>query len=358
MGRIALIVGGVVAVAVALAWVYREPLGFMAFSMMIKPSEAFDAAAVPSPPDYSGTDHWAAHPESDDGADFVPPSLSDNQNAADVDVFFLHPTTYLNKANWNQPLDDEPANRFVDDFVLKAQASTFNGCCRVYAPRYRQATFYSFLAQDDSGDKAMEIAYEDIVTAFDYFIREFNQGRPFILAGHSQGAVHAVALLEKRILGAPEADRLVAAYPVGTYISEEDKTTRLGSLPVCQTSDQTGCYVTWNAIGPKFRPFMDTTDGVCVNPLNWSTDGTAATFMKNKGSVSISEGGRLEPRIADATCQDGMLMVSEIQSDMFDNLPFNMGTDNHHILDYSLFYVNIRENAIARTAAFFEKAER
>ena len=71
--------------------------------------------------------------------------------------------------------------------------------------------------QNGDGGKALELAYQDVRAAFNYFINERNNGRPFIIAGHSQGAFHADRLL-KAVAGKALQQRLVAAYPVGFSI--------------------------------------------------------------------------------------------------------------------------------------------
>ncbi|GIR73695.1 MAG: hypothetical protein CM15mP76_04220 [Prochlorococcus sp.] len=77
------------------------------------------------------------------------------------------------------------------EIMLGNQASAFNGSCNIYAPEYRQATYFSFFDKDDNGKKALDLAYEDIENAFNYFLEFFNNGKPFIIAAHSQGALHS-----------------------------------------------------------------------------------------------------------------------------------------------------------------------
>ena len=99
-----------------------------------------------------------------------------------ADVFFVHPTGYLKAASWNGPIDDPDAVQAVS-LVMKYLASSFNAGARVYAPRYRQATLYAFLDYETlSGVRALELAYSDVARAFDQYIAEYNQGRPFMLA--------------------------------------------------------------------------------------------------------------------------------------------------------------------------------
>ena len=132
--------GIVIALLVILGFVFRGPLMMMAGMAYMAPGHSFAEDQTPSAPDYSNPDHWAALPEREDSADVIPTGvIVDTTSTLDVDVFFVHPTTYVNPEHWNQPLDDVTANTMTDDWVMRDQASVFNGCCQVYAPRYRQA---------------------------------------------------------------------------------------------------------------------------------------------------------------------------------------------------------------------------
>src|ERR1041385_3400115 len=116
----------------------------------IAPSHDFSHYKVPPPPDYSLGKNWAALPTVKDSADVVPygSGLKDEQANAKVDVFFIHPTMYYKGKSWNADVDDKATNHLVDKFPIREQASIFNGSCKVYAPRYRQATLYSFLSHE------------------------------------------------------------------------------------------------------------------------------------------------------------------------------------------------------------------
>ena len=77
-----------------------------------------------------------------------------------------------------------------------------------------------------------------------------------------------------------------------------------------------------------------------------------AAFEDNEGALSIVSNS-LMPGAADGACENGMLYVSEIRTDAYDKLP-NMGKGNHHLLDYALYWSNIRRNVAERVAAFVE----
>jgi hypothetical protein len=344
------VLGGLIVIMLITGFIYRDLLTLMVFRAYVKPSATFAETVPPVAPDYFNRDHWAALPDKEDGADFTPPDVSDLQTNAHADVFFVHPTTYLNSAGWNAPMGDGPSGNWVDGAVLNGQASVFNGGARVYAPRYRQAQIYVFFALEEGGNDALELAYSDIEAAFEHYMAEFNQGRPFILAGHSQGALLTRWLLERKITGTPLVERMVAAYPIGYPMSATELSETMPDIPVCESALQTGCLVSWNTIGDGYRALQPTAGMLCVNPLTWTNDETQGTFEDNDGALS-SKSESLMKAMADARCDNGMLYVSEIRTDVYDSLPY-MGKGNHHLLDYALYWSSIRKNVIDRVAAF------
>jgi len=370
---------GVAVFAIALgaaAFLYREQIGMMLAFSRLKPTMSFAEAQPPGAPDYAQQQSWAALPDREDAADVVPNGeVQDRQSTAEVDVFFVHPTTFFGTAGWNQSLDDGSTNQLTDMFVLRSQAAVFNGCCRIYAPRYRQATIFSFMDNSGSGKSALELAYQDVERAFDYFIEHYNQGRPFILGSHSQGSVHVRTLLEKRITGTPLRERLVAAYPIGFGIDREQMAKAVPDVPVCESAEQIGCVVTWNAIGPHADTWGDPRKNICVNPLTWRVDGAAAPASANLGGVAYPGSFRgtladvkgvppdfveakpvLETGVADAQCVEGMLLVKEIHSQNYAARP--MGRDNYHIYDYNLFHMNLRQNVELRVETYLQAVGR
>lgn len=353
MKKLLWILGGLIIVTLITGFIYRDMLMLMMFSANVKPATSFAETTPPAAPDYFNRDHWAALPDREDGADYTPQGLNDEQTNTNTDVFFVHPTTYLSNRGWNAPMGDESSGLWVDGSIMTGQASVFNGAARVYAPRYRQAQIYAFLALEDGGNDALELAYTDIEAAFDHYMTKYNDGRPFIIAGHSQGALLTRWLLERKITGTPLLNQMVAAYPIGYPMSAAELSKTLPDVPVCGSAAQTGCLVTWNTIGDGYRPLEPTEGMVCVNPLTWTNDDTQGLFEDNQGALS-KKSESLMPAVADARCDNGMLYVSEIRTDIYDSLP-NMGKGNHHLLDYALYWSNLRENVIKRVNIFVEE---
>ena len=338
------------------AFVFREELLVAALAFRIAPDHDFEPERVPAAPDYTRDSAWAALPGKANPSDNTPEASSAGTTPRDAAVFFIHPTTWFGSDNWNQPLDNDKANWITDQRVLRHQASTFNACCEVYAPRYRQATFFSYLDDEGNGARALDLAYGDVLAAFEAFLRR-NGDQPFILAGHSQGAQHGARLLRERIVGSPARARMVAAYLVGFALDA----TQVGGVPVCESAAATGCVVGWNAVeGDGAGLNAEGRDLICVNPLSWRADGEQVPAERNRGGIGFPDyleavegedvtAMRVEPAVADAQCEGGNLVVRDLRSKAF---PARMPGASMHIYDYSLYYMNIRRNAVERVDAF------
>lgn len=363
----------------AACWVARDPLGFAWLARRVRIDAPFDAIPAPPAPDYADPAAWSALPDRADTADGAPAGVEpDAQATAGADVFFVHPTTYYRTRSWNAPLDDAETNRFTDEVVIRGAASAFNACCRVYAPRYRQAALGAVPLFDETEDgaRAIDLAYGDVEAAFDHYIAHWNGGRPFVLASHSQGSLHAHRLLERRIAGTQLSGRLVAAYLIGYGIRNEELEKGAPNVPVCAAPASLGCVVGWNTVGPGARELEDPSDYVCVNPLTMRTDGAHAPASANLGA--FFPGARaplpfdatprekriaawapppppppaepaIEPGAADAQCVDGRLVVRETHAPSYRPSPF--WRDNYHVYDYTFFWANLRRDAVARVAA-------
>lgn len=340
----------------------------------------FAESPVPPAPDYTQEQFWAALPGRQDRADRTPPGYRDKQDQAGVDVFFIHPTLYSSKPRtrykWNQDLFEKSHNREIDRLPMHFQASAFNGAGKVYAPRYRQAHYSVFLTSHlDDKAAALGIAYSDIEAAFAYFLAHYSQGRPFILAGHSQGTLHAARLLKHKIIGTPLQERLVVAYLPGMAIPADS----LAGLPICVDSSSTGCFVSWSTYLRGYKPpsyFQGLHRAVCVNPVSWTynptTDSgsspkpdTVSEYRSSSGWVSgpyvpksqhrgavLRPFWKKYPGICDAQVQGGMLWVTKPR--FWGSFLYR--SPNYHTGDINLFYLDIRANAELRVQSFEKRS--
>jgi hypothetical protein len=162
-----------------------------------------DVGVVPLAPDYSNIHSWASHPFKHDIGDSIPEPLRKNYSYdSTIDVFFIHPTTYLQKVNdqMNADVNNETLNTRTDTRTILNQATAFNEF-RLFAPRYRQANYSAYMSFMGGYQPVFDTAYADIKKAFQYYLAHWNKGRPFFIASHSQGSQHAVRLISELIEG-------------------------------------------------------------------------------------------------------------------------------------------------------------
>jgi hypothetical protein len=302
-------------------------------------------------PDYSDLQYWAAHPGKWDPSDSVPEPLRHETRDSSVDVFFLHPTTYTKKIkSHNAAIDDDYLNAKTDYSTILYQASVFNQQCRIFSPRYRQASIKMFFTKDDAQkEQAFEMAYADIKNAFEYYLQHWNKGRPVIIAGHSQGSKFAERLLRDYFEGKPLSQKLIVAYVAGWSVPKEYFT----SLKMCNDSLQTGCICSWRTLRNGYVPSylrFEKGNSFVTNPLTWTTDDQYASRKLNKGSVLLNF-NKVYKHTTDAHISNGLLYVKKPKFPW----SFLYLTRNYHPGDFNLFYLNIRENIRQRIVSFTKK---
>ncbi len=373
----------VVIVVGVLITVLSGPITAALIAAQYKPETPFAEETETPALDYATAEAWAILP-STQAATFDAVRAAAGAplaERADAAVFFIHPTTYLVQDRWNQPAGSGAPDDLGADFLLRTRiapgmAAAFGACCDVYAPRYRQATFYAFVTPSDDGWAAQERAYQDVLTAFDEFLDRIEPDAPFILAGHSQGARHGLQLLEDRIVATPVHDRMVAAYLPGWVIPEDLLASRMPTLEVCKDEIQIGCLSAWASWGeggsvqlmrdPTVLRYGDATrlgEGttpICVNPISWRADAQPAPRADNGRSLihPPEQALRFGESLTGARCgEDGFLYVEDraapiVDAIARDDLPYILPGKNFHVYDVPLFFENIATNASARVMAW------
>jgi hypothetical protein len=314
----------------------------------------YNFKSIDSKPNYSDLHYWAAHPWKWDPSDSVPgPLRKDYIKDSSVDVFFIHPTTLVdyNKETWNADIDDSALNTKTDYSTILYQASVFNEQCRVFAPRYRQAHIRAFYSADKSKDSiAFDIAYSDVKAAFDYYLQHFNNGRPIIIASHSQGTLHAGRLLKEFFEGQHLKNRLVCAYIIGMPIPDNYFT----GLKPCTDSLSTGCFVGWRTVNRKYEDTVfvakEKFKSYVTNPLTWTITDEYAPASLNTGGV-LTKFNKLTKGVVDAQVHNNVLWTCKPK--FFGNI--FLKTKNYHIGDINLFYTNIRHNVRTRIMMFWKQ---
>jgi hypothetical protein len=289
--------------------------------------------------DYSDSSNWLAIPE--------------NVDAHGTDVFFVYPTIY--QGDGVQDITD-PEQIEEAKVTLRTQASVFEDSANIYAPLYRQVGRDGFNDVDNLNDY-LAIGEEDVKNALIYYLENYNNGKPFIIAGHSQGSSTLISLLTK-IWGSTGAeDRMIATYIIGFSVTDHDielnKNIRMSSGP-----RDIGCFIAYNSIkdGVQDESVQILDGAIVTNPLSWIStkdDGEYIDASQNLGAVFFDENG-YEPMKYDnftsAQVKDGGLVCEVVNTSILSDYPIE---GIYHRDDYSLFYENIKKNVAERIEQYF-----
>lgn len=331
------------------------------------PTAKFQPQAALAAKVYDDPTMWIARPDlgAKDASRWLPPGGERAAEQLPAAVFFVHPTSYLERAAWNAPLADAASRKLAETFV-RGMASPFNASPQVWAPRYRQAAVGAFLTDDPRAKRALDAAYADVLLAFDAFLAGIPKDQPIVLAGHSQGALHLKRLLHERIAGTPLAARIAAAYLIGQPISLIHDLPLMG-LPACAAPDQSGCVISWLSVaepadnrmlleGYALRPGLDGkpmggSAFLCSNPLTGAMGG-AAPASANLGTLVPDldkQTGKLVPRMVPARCGADHFLYIGPPPELG---PYVAPGNNYHVYDVPLFWANLRADVARRVAAW------
>ena len=300
--------------------------------------------------DYSKEENWLNFPEI----------------TKDVDTFYIYSTAYMGQGK------DDPAYATIDnrEMVMGAigeyvtNASAYEDSTNVFVPFYRQSSMrYAGEIREKTGaiDEAISgIPYDDISAALDYFFEKCNNGRPFIIAGHSQGSGIVKYVLKNYFKEHPEYyERMVAAYLIGFSVTKEDHEA-YPHLKFATGESDTGCIVSWNTEGPKnvetnAHNVVVMPNAISINPLNWKLDDTYAPASENLGSLVFNEKAE-EYEIKDIGA-DAQVVPSRGVVVTNANFPVSemteyFGPDSFHEDEYQIYYNNIKDNVAKRVAAY------
>ena len=327
------------------------------------PQGHFKAAASGSGPDYARVQNWLARPDiPNNPSDWLPDGAAAAPGGSAA-IFYIHPTTYLERDRWNASLTGNSQTDLRTRLFVQSQASALTSAGKVWAPRYRQAAFGAFLLKSEDARKALDLAYSDVISAFDEFLKE-NPGAPLVLAGHSQGSLHLSRLLVDR----REAikDRLVAAYVVGWPISVTADLPAM-RLRACSHVEETGCVLSWQTFAEPANPdlVLDAWQGtrgptgvrrtrgdmLCTNPITGTQGGTGPAIA-NIGTLLPSAdfaSATLVKGAVGAHCMSGFLMLDGKPPSLG---PYVLPGNNYHVYDYALFWGAIRQDAERRLNAW------
>ena len=321
-------------------------------------TKEFKYSDAPAVPNYENLESWAAHPSKIDSViDVFYTTEKENLKA---DVFYIYPTLLTDNKNdsWNSNIKDPSQNNVVRNIAIRYQASAWANAGRIYSPLYRQVHYRSFYEPytSNGGKKAGEIAYDDIRRAFIFYLEKFNQGRPIIIAGHSQGAYHCKTLLKEFFDGKELQNQLVAAYIPGTRVDiNEFNTIHALKDPV----DVKG-YLSWNTFRINKKPkkgrhpahFSWKKNQFVTNPIKWD-ESRSGSIEEHKGLLFYDQ--KIYPNSVDIVIYDGLLW-SSVPKGIKGSLLLKL-IKNYHFGDVNLFWKDISENAKKRVESFYNLAK-
>ena len=301
---------------------------------------AFTQASVPKAPDYAEPQSWLVQP--------------DTPGAHQVDVFWAYPTILGDSQHWLMDPASTSLLKAAMNSVL-TQAGVFSGQANIYAPIYRQMNMAGLSLPEKQVEDLMQYGMEDMQRALAYYLEHLNQGRPFILAGHSQGSNLLVEYVVQNwgTLGCEK--RLVAAYLIGWSITGDDLKAN-PALKMCENATQVNCFISYNSVAQGRQSAAPTirAGAIVTNPLTWTTKDIFAPATLNLGATFFDEDGstRTYPHFTSALVKDSGLEVHPEEPGLLDSDSTTFPSGVYHKFDYSLFFENLRQNVHDRIAAF------
>ena len=310
--------------------------------------------------DYSKKENWLRIPE---------------DNKKDVDVIYLYPSSCTDpEADVICEIDNQVMKHEAKRNLMQ-QATAFEACANIYAPYWRQvnALKLPFMSYEEVDEAEYSHPRSDVFNALDYYFENYNNGRPYMLAGHSQGSRLIYIVLEEYMKQHPDYyENMIAAYAIGDSLTK-DYLKSNPHIKAAQSSSDVGVVVSWNTEGPLNKnknSLVIKADAIAINPLNWHTDDTPAGAELNLGTfVPHLEDDAMDelPVRADAVLdvERGSVIVTNpvfkkcaiTATPGFESFESVFGPESYHGCDYSFFFRNIEENAKERIDAWFRRNE-
>jgi hypothetical protein len=301
--------------------------------------------------DYSNPNNWI---ETETGGTY------------DVDVFYLYPTAWTRGEGEPYLADIDNASMRTKAPVIEAQnTAAFRDSANIYAPFYRQndAAWGLSLSPEELREYFRGAPYTDAAAAFDYYIENYNNGKPFILASHSQGSSVMNAILQLYMAENPDVyKRMIAAYVIGYSVTTSDL-KEYPHLKFAEGATDTGVIISWNTEMPgvtERNPVI--LDGaIAINPISWTRDETPATAEQNLPSRVFDADDTDASKYIDyehyadaaVDLSRGVVTCSTVNPDEW-SLPGAIGWPRgvYHGGDYELYFHSLKQNVADRIAAY------
>lgn len=285
-------------------------------------------------------------------------AFKETQEDLEYDTFFLAPT--VTSGSVDKPMIDltNPKDMSKFDGSIKMEKGLYDEDTRFFAPYYNQALLYVYSLERSEREVYFEQAYQDVKSAFSYYLDNYNNGNKIILAGFSQGADMCLRLLSDFISDDRFYNNFVVCYAIGALVTDEYLESN-DRLVFAQSETDQKVIVSWNTEDPNTIESLfvyNNEKSNCINPLTWSTSYEVASKSLNKGAVFLNTYGEVTSEVNNFTgCyideSRGVLKVTDVNKDDYNSMKDLMGDGVFHLYDYQFFYENLKENVKVRIKA-------
>lgn len=285
---------------------------------------------LPPEPDYSDSCQWFIRDRGACADIFYIISTETGQHLQDGDT-----------CNFADTYDDDM--RFAMCHEMEAVDSFYSGGFNYFSPYYRQTAMQTW-GSEELAMSMLPVPIADVERSWDYYLAHLNHGRPFILAGFSQGAHAMMNLLHH--MPDSVASRLVAAYAIGYKVRQEDLDSCPWLLPA-QGPDDVGVIVCFNSVKTPDCAIPIVSEGnlLCINPVNWRTDTVSTPFVYYGRHKNDTLSVRCDP-------ESHLLLVDGFQEKYI--MPVIGRRGNYHNMELRFYHPYIRQNMERRIRAFME----
>ena len=295
--------------------------------------------SLPKAPDYSDMTQWYV-----------------SERGANADMFYVISTEI-----GDYQLEDGTLRHLADTYLDQTRQPMYGEMLGVdtltssklnyYSPYYRQCSLQSFAS--DSAAIRFNIALDDARRAFAYYLKHFNNGRPFVLAGFSQGAMIARELLKE--MDESVYQHMVATYLIGIKVSDKDLTANPHIRPA-QGADDTGVTVCYNSMRGEDAnyPAQEGTNVLAINPVNWRTDDQVATLITEPSPLKPVQEQAKDTMTVQLDTASNLLLVSGYSANDY-ILPLIGTSTSYHTREIWLYRDHLKENIQQRVDAYLNK---
>ena len=299
---------------------------------------------IPFQPDYSNINRWALIP-------------ADNSKYK-VDVFCLYPTILAGEGFKLMDVTDEKLVKKATN-LSKYYTGIFEGNANVYAPLYRQASIELLALDKENQTELLMTAFSDIMNSFEFYLNHYNKGKPFILAGFSQGSAMILELMKIRLRDKNLQNKLVAAYIIGYSVTEDDL-KQYPWLKMAESASDIGCIISYNTqVAANGYSAVFHKKSKAINPISWKTNNVPSSKKHYKGAViyDYENNKFIKSRPFETAYLEfgSNALVVDVDTNQYKGGQDIFKEGVLHVYDYMFFYNNLKENAAVRINNYLKK---